>query len=112
MISRTLFVTAAISYMVFLALDWMRPGFVAYVFSPHFILLVAIISAVVWARQPVKNQHESWSVRLVCVALGALLAGFFWKEGQALGDLRLLVSLIAFGLPLLVRQGLMEERYE
>ncbi|MFH1253213.1 MAG: hypothetical protein V1664_02675 [Candidatus Uhrbacteria bacterium] len=47
-ISRTVFLTAAISFVVFLAFDLLIPGFVSRVFSVHWFLLVALISGFCW----------------------------------------------------------------
>ena len=50
MITRTGYIVSCISYVVFMALDWLRPDL--FQFSPpHLFLLSAIIFGILWAHR-------------------------------------------------------------
>ncbi|MEK9130714.1 MAG: hypothetical protein AAB429_01210 [Patescibacteria group bacterium] len=114
MITRTAYIVSAVSYVIFLALDWLRPGFVSNFFSPHIFLLAAIISGILWARRPhtpntITNFHtpiHNFQSLFPIFLLGLLLAIFAWTEGRPFGDLRVLVTLVAFVVPFLVVSSL------
>lgn len=111
MIARTGYIVSIISYVIFLTLDWLRPGFVANVFSPHLFLLAAIIFGVLWARQPRVDSPISFlHFSLFLLPLSFFLAIFSWSEGRALGDWRILVSLLAFGMPWLIVKQLLNTK--
>ncbi len=91
------YLVASISYVIFLTLDWLRPGFVSNVFSPHLFLFAAIVFGVLWARQQsLSNRGFVWPFAIVA---GLLLTLFTWTEGRELGDMRILVTFVAFLLP-------------
>lgn len=47
-LTQTVFLTATLSFVVFLLFDLLRPGFVSNVFSVHWFLLAAIVSGIWW----------------------------------------------------------------
>ena len=114
MIFRTAYLVSCASSLIFLTLDWLRPGFVSNFLSPHLFLLSAIIFGVLSCRQssrPVSlpsSPRRGWgwcsavAPILVCLTIGLLLALFTWVEGRALGDMRILVTIVAFLIPWLV----------
>lgn len=108
MIARTGYMVSSVSYVVFLTLDWLRPGFVVNVFSPHLFLLAAMVFGFFWARKSrVDSQISFLHLSLFLLPLSFLFAIFTWSEGRAFGDWRILVSLIAFGMPWLIVKQLL-----
>lgn len=49
-IGRTIAVVAVLSYLVAMALEAWRPGFVTFFWNPQILLIVAIIGAILGAR--------------------------------------------------------------
>lgn len=101
-IPRLGYLVSAISYLIFLTLDWLRPGFVSNFLSPHLFLLAAIIFGIFYWRQSPKKI----SFNFLLFPLSFLLALFTWKEGRAFEDYRLLVTLIAFVVPWMVGRSM------
>ena len=101
MIARTGYVVSVGSYLFFLTLDWLRPGFVSDYLSAHLFLGAAFIFGILWARKATTPGGGRLLTVCFLLPLGLLLAVFAWKEGRPFGDLRLLVSLIAFVVPFL-----------
>lgn len=110
MITRTGYIVSAISYAIFLTLDWLRPGFVSNFFSPHLFLLSAIIFGILWARRSYTSAITPFAL-LPTVFTAFLLAIFTWTEGRPFGDLRLLVTLTAFVVPFLIVHSLKHDDY-
>ena len=109
MIARTGYSVSLISYVFFLALDWLRPGFVANVFSPHLFLLAAIVFGILWARhispRP-SSLFPPFFLFLFILPFSLLLAIFAWSEGRSFGDWRILVALTAFLVPWIMTHSL------
>lgn len=106
-IAKTGFVTSLVSYIAFLALEWMRPGFVSNFLSPHLFLLAGLIFGVWWVMEEQKRPTSPTPMGRITgiiglVALSFLLAWFAWHEGRPFGDFRVIVALIALGLPSLI----------
>lgn len=102
-LSRTIFLTSLISFIVFLGLDLLRPGFVSNTFSVHWFLLVAIISGVWWAVV-VKEQKEKKKLQFLFSAVLGLAGAFIvWQFRPDLGDYLVLVLPLALVTPFLVR---------
>ena len=109
MITRTGYIVSCISYVVFMALDWLRPGFVSNFLSPHLFLLSAIIFGILWAHRSnlqSPNSITNFQSLFHIFLLGFLFAIFAWTEGRPFGDLRVLVTLVAFVVPFLVVSSL------
>ena len=90
------------SYLFFLLLEWMRPGFVSNFFSVHLFILAAIIFATWWSvkeKSNVSGSVLSIIYHLALILLSFLLFFFAWQEGRAFGDFRLLVAIVAFMVP-------------
>ena len=98
---KTAYFTSAVSYLFFLLLEWLRPGFVSYVFSPHLFLAAAILFGVLWGRREQEERGAPMGARakLFFIFLGLLLAWIVWQEGRALEEFRVLVTLIALLTP-------------
>ena len=105
-IAKTAFLTSLISYGVFLLFEYLRPGFVQYVFSVHWFL-VAIVGTGIWfavVTKAKKSQNRSW--QLVQLIIGLLLMTILLREGEVFGDFRIIIALIGFALPFVVVQSL------
>lgn len=108
MIWRFGFFVSVVWYLLFLFFEWLRPGFVSFVFSPHLFLLAAIIFGWGWSRTASRAgfhlliTSRSPKTALTCLVLGLTLAAVFWVEGRSLQEFRPLVVLIAFFTPRLV----------
>lgn len=87
--------------MGFLLLEWLRPGFVTDVFSPHVFLAAALVFGVLW------GWNWDWGLGLevgirekaVALVLGTMLARVVWTEGRALEEFRILTVIAAFFVP-------------
>lgn len=103
-IAKTGYLVSCFSYIFFLMLDWMRPGFVANFMSVHIFLLAAIIFGIFWGRESVsgRSQFPHFLISLFQFLLSILLAIFAWSEGRAFEDARILVALAAFAVPWIV----------
>lgn len=49
-IGKTLAVVSLLSYIFAFALEWWRPGFVAFFWNPQILLIIAIFGAILGAR--------------------------------------------------------------
>lgn len=49
-IGKTLAWVALVSYLIALALEWWRPGFVTFFWNPQILLIIAIFGAILGAR--------------------------------------------------------------
>jgi len=106
-IAKTGFLVSLSSYVLFFALDWLRPGFVSDFLSVHLFLLAAIIFGVWWAvEEPSVIKHSSIVGKifgiLALVFLSVIVGWFAWREGRPFADFRPLVALIGLGLPSLI----------
>jgi hypothetical protein len=105
-IAKTAFLTSLISYGVFLLFEYLRPGFVQYVFSVHWFLVVIIGTGVWWAliAQEQKSRNKLW--RLVQLIVGLLLMIIMLREGEVFGDFRIIMALVGLVLPFVLARGL------
>ncbi len=87
------------SYLFFLMLEYLRPGFVSNYLSVHLFLIPAIIFGILWAR---KSPSYPFSSFLFPLSISILFSVFTWREGRAFEDYRVLMTLVAFFLPMLV----------
>ena len=88
-IAKTAFLTGLISYGVFLLFEYLRPGFVQYVFSVHWFLL-AVIGTGIWLAVVAKDQKSTNKLwRLVQLIVGLLLMIVMLREGEVFGDFRI-----------------------
>lgn len=95
------------SWIGFLLLEFLRPGFVTAVFSVHWFLLAAFICAGVslfdtspFAGPPTGQEWRKGGV--FSVVIGAILSILVWRIGAAFGDMRIFFALLAFVLPFLL----------
>ncbi|MBU0531122.1 MAG: hypothetical protein ABIG32_03065 [Candidatus Uhrbacteria bacterium] len=101
-ISRTGFIVSTITYIVFLLSDVIKPGFVSNYMSVHWWLLAAIVFAGFWSVTLKKTHDHPIIQYIVAGILGIIAAIFTWKIGADLAEFRILVTLIAFVLPMTV----------
>ena len=94
------FMTFGLTYVVFLCLEYLRPGFVAHVFSVHWLLVVTAVFGAVWFRSSSVNRGGSWAVAVAGI-IGLLAAIIVWTEGGVFGDARLFISVAVLCLPAL-----------
>ncbi len=105
MVSRIGFFVSVISYFIFLALEWLRPGFVSFVFSPHLFLAGGIVFGVVWGWGQVENRESAhqppyqMKEYVVCLLLGLILGWVVWTEGRGFEEFRVLVTLVTLLTP-------------
>ncbi|MBT3230662.1 hypothetical protein HN358_02670 [Candidatus Uhrbacteria bacterium] len=105
-IAKTAFLTGLISYGVFLLFEYLRPGFVQYVFSVHWFLL-AVIGTGIWLAVVAKDQKSTNKLwRLVQLIVGLLLMIVMLREGEVFGDFRIVMALVGLVLPFVVARGL------
>ena len=95
---RTAFYTSLASYLALLTIEYKSPGFVSYVFSPHLVLLLAVIFGTLYAFTKPTPVNYRWYY-LPALAIGGVLAVIVWREGVIFGELRLLLSLGCLILP-------------
>ncbi|MDP2631799.1 MAG: hypothetical protein Q8P30_03485 [Candidatus Uhrbacteria bacterium] len=109
-IAKTGFYTSLIAYVVFALADYWRPGFVSYVFSVHWFLLVSLVFGVMWTlsyRSADVEDEETGKLRMITATLlrsvvGISLLIIVWREGEVFGDFRIFLALVAFALPWLL----------
>ena len=103
-ISQTIFLTSLFSFIVFLSLDLLFPGFVLRTFSVYWFLLATIVGSVWWSveRKPVdKREKRFWPWFLVffsSVALGLTV----WNWRADFDEWLFLVFPLALIAPFLV----------
>ncbi|HCC83251.1 TPA: hypothetical protein DEP96_00195 [Candidatus Uhrbacteria bacterium] len=95
---RTAFYTSLMTYVLLLVLEYKSPGFVSFVFSPHLVLLLAVIFGTLYAStKPVVTRRQWYYVP--ALVIGLVLAAIVWREGTMFGEFRLLLSLGCLLLP-------------
>ncbi|MCX6714646.1 MAG: hypothetical protein NTX72_02440 [Candidatus Uhrbacteria bacterium] len=101
-IARTGFFVSLVSYAVFWLLDLLRPGFVARFFSVHLFLLGVIVFGVWWGSV-VEEYADRTRVQYAILALcGIVCAVLTWNLGMVFGGWRVIVSLVALVVPVMV----------
>jgi hypothetical protein len=96
---RTAFYTSLATYLVLLAIEYVSPGFVSYVFSVHLVLLLAVFFGILYASTRPQLVNHRWYY-LLAVVVGSVLAVVVWREGTMFGDFRLFLSLSCSILPI------------
>ncbi len=101
-IARTLFLTSVVSFVVFLAADLLRPGFVSRYLSVHWFLGVAILAGLWWAREV--KEPNAHAIVQGCVASLCSIAGIaaVWSLHQAFGEYVLVAMILAGLLPFIL----------
>lgn len=112
-IVKTAFCTSVITYVTLFLSDYIRPGFVSYIFSVHLVLIPVILFGVWWAfletgEQEPEPKSRLWRYGIMALSLGLLLAVIFWREGHAFGDFRLVLAAVGFFAPLIILSLLRE----
>lgn len=97
---RTGFLVSCLSYGLFALADYLRPGFVSYVFSVHWFLLAAMVFGVAWAMTADTRAERSVAAWPMRIGIAALLFTLFWTEGSVFGDMRILFALTGSAAPL------------
>ncbi len=116
-IASTAFYVSLASYFIFALADYVRPGFVSYVFSVHWFLLTAIVSGA-WlmlcphfpsgeagpgsAGLPTSHFLGRATAQLTRAMVGLALLIVFWQEGEVFGDFQIFIACTAFFLPWLI----------
>lgn len=95
---RTAFLTALLSYLGFLFVEYLEPGFVSNSFSVHIIGALAAVLGVAWYPTA---EREKKVGKIVPVVLGLIGALIVWNEGTMFGDFRALFAVGVLVLPLL-----------
>lgn len=99
LIIKTAFLTSFVSYGFFLLCEYLRPGFVSYVFSVHLILIPAIVFGIWWANVAIEPKDRSSLWTGFKILAGLLLMIILWREGAVFGDMRIFICLIGLALP-------------
>ena len=86
--------------MTFLFLDVLRPGFVSDVFSVHWFLLGALVcGAAAISITPPAMEGKGVAKIVGTLLAGTILSLLVWRAGEAFGDLRIFLAILAFVLP-------------
>lgn len=101
-IARTGFFTSLASYALFWLLDLVRPGFVARFFSVHIFLLGMIVFGIWWGSVVEEYADRPRVQQSILLACGVVCAVLTWNLGSFFDGWRVIVSMIAFAVPLLV----------
>jgi len=101
-ITRTGFLVAVTSYILFWLLDALQPGFVSRYFSVHIFLLAAIVFGVWWAAVVDQYTQRPWLESLVALSLGIILAVITWNTSDGLDGYRLLLALMGLFTPSII----------
>ncbi len=95
---RTAFYTSLATYLILILLEYKSAGFVSYVFSVHWVLLLTLIFGTLYASTRPQPINYRWYY-LPALAIGLVLAVIMWRQGVVFGELRLLLSLGCLILP-------------
>lgn len=112
-IAKTGFYTSLVSYGVFWMAEWVRPGFVSFVFSLHVWLIPIFIFGMWWAYiwEGEKTRCvKSFVQKGTLVLLGIFLFIISWKVGEVLEGGRIFISLLVLVGPVIVFELLSEEQ--
>ena len=105
--------TSWITYGLLLLLEWIRPGFVSYVFSPHLFLFISIILTTVFVglhKPKCNHDHNLDTPKKILIGLFAIIFCLFaWVESKGMGDLRFLISLGALLTPIMIGSMLVKK---
>lgn len=101
-IARTLFLTSVGSFVLFLAADLARPGFVSRYVSVHWFLGAAILSGAWWAYEMKEAKSHAVVQAVVAVLFSAAAASAVWSLHEAFGEYVVLGMLLAATVPFAV----------
>jgi len=101
-LARTAFVTSLYSYGFFVLADYIRPGFVSYVFSVHLWLIPIFFFGILWGfvYEPSERKIviKAFSV-FSCLIVATSLSFIVIREASFLGDFQLVIALVVFLTP-------------
>lgn len=100
-IAETGFFTSLLSYVLFWTLDVFRPGFVARFFSVHVFLVGLIVFGVWWGAVVEEYTDRPRLQHAVLVLCGLCVGVLTWNLSSAFGSWRIIMSALAFLIPLL-----------
>lgn len=102
-IAKTGFTVSLSSYLLFALFDYLRPGFVSYVFSLHWFLAPIIVFAVLFVLTFASEKKKGLFFEIITLFLQFLSGGvifiLIWREGEIFGDFRIFLSLFGFLSP-------------
>lgn len=105
-IACTGYLTSVASYVLFLMVDALRPGFVARYFSVHIFLLAAILFGIWWVLVAEPKPGRAWSAWFLGTLFGILFAMVTWSLGTGFHEYRVLVTALAFFVPFLASSSI------
>lgn len=95
-ISRTVFFTSLVAYVVFWLADLFEPGFVSRYFSVHLFLLAAIISGFLWSRAMVEYEERPMTQLCGAIILGVIFSTLVWFACDGEVGYRILLTAVTF----------------
>jgi len=102
-IAKTGFYTSAISYLIFLLAEYIKPGFVSNYMSVHWFLLATTVFAIWWSTShDFPKSRRPVSFWTISILFGVLAAVLVWQVGSDLAEFRILSSILALALPITV----------
>lgn len=96
---KSAFVISFVTYLLLILAEVLQPGFVSNYFSAHWLLLIALGLFVALVHQQVSFFEYpilGWSLSAFVALIFAVVT---WRLGTSLGELRLLLVLVAIVLP-------------
>lgn len=103
MVIKTAFFVSLYSYGIFLLADYVRPGFVSYVFSVHLFLIPILVFGIWLAFLGDEESELSKGAKVFSrIIFSLILFVVIWREGSVFGDLRLVVAAVGFIVPWVV----------
>lgn len=101
------------SWVGFLFLDFLRPGFVSQVFFVHWFLIAALAcsgaslanTSLAMGSLPAGKAGKGGG-RIGAILSGIVFAILVWRAGDAFGDLRIFLAILALVLPWLLLNAL------
>lgn len=108
-IARTGFFACAISFLVFLCAEAVRPGFASNYFSVHWFLFGAVLFGLWWMRVRTEGPDRKTLQYAAAIALCLVFAVAAWNLGQGLKEYRILVALLSLFVPFILLRLLRSE---
>lgn len=100
-IIKTAFFVSLLSYGCFALADYVRPGFVSYVFSAHLFLIPTLILGIWLGFMEDEIPHSTFYLlpSTFKSLLSLILFILLWREGTVFGDFRLVIAACGLFLP-------------
>jgi hypothetical protein len=98
------FIISMVSYIFFLFCEYLRPGFVSYVFSVHLFLVPIFISGYLLCYENYEHKDSRLFLSVISALAGILLMIIIWREGGVFGDMRIFMAIIGLLLPYLLSE--------